>query len=113
ITGVNFASQSFVYDGTAKSLTATGLPAGTSVSYQNNGRTAVGSQTVTATVTGSGYEPLVLTAALTVTAGTRTVSLSPVGGKVYGDAPFSLTATSSSGEPVQYSSSNPAVAEVS
>src|SRR5690606_34455258 len=68
---------------------------------------------LTATVTGAGYEPLVLTGELTITAGTRSVSLAAIPGKVYGDAAFSLTAGGSSGEPLQYSSSNPSVAEVS
>ncbi len=114
ITGVTLPSQSFAYDGTAKSLSIAGsLPAGASVSYQNNGRTATGSQTVTATITAANYEPLVLTGELTVTAGTRTLSFPPIAGKVYGDTPFNLTASSSSGEPLQYSSSNTSVAEVS
>ena len=67
ITGVEFNSQEFEYDGTAHSLSISGtLPTGTSVSYENNSRSAVGSQEVTATISGTGYETLVLHATLTI-----------------------------------------------
>ncbi|SFU20892.1 Putative Ig domain-containing protein, partial [Algoriphagus locisalis] len=73
ITGVTFEDESFVYDGTAKSLAISGtLPAGTSVSYADNSRTDVGSQEVTATISGSNYTTLVLTADLTITPATIT-----------------------------------------
>src|SRR5690606_27803628 len=62
ITGVTFGNASFVYDGTAKSLAISGtLPAGTDVVYDNNSRTDIGVQQVTATVSGSNYQELVLT----------------------------------------------------
>ncbi|WP_439487427.1 MBG domain-containing protein, partial [Algoriphagus sp.] len=68
VSGITFEDGSFVFDGTAKSLAITGtLPAGTSVAYTNNSRTEVGTQEVTATITGSNYNTLVLTADLTVT----------------------------------------------
>ncbi|MDE0561265.1 MBG domain-containing protein [Algoriphagus sp. NF] len=68
ITGITFTGGSFVFDGSAKSLAITGtLPTGTSVAYTNNGRTDVGTQEVTATITGSNYNTLVLTADLTIT----------------------------------------------
>src|SRR5690606_37634566 len=67
ITGVTLADGSFAYDGTAKSLAVSGaLPAGTTVSYTNNSRTAVGSQAVMATISGDNYEPLEVTATLVV-----------------------------------------------
>ena len=43
---------------------------------------------------------------------TNTISFDPLPDKSYGDAPFQLSATSSSGLPVNYISSNPSVAEV-
>ncbi|MDN3205988.1 hypothetical protein, partial [Algoriphagus sediminis] len=59
---------SFVFDGTEKSIVISGtLPAGTSVAYTNNSRTNVGTQEVTATITGSNFNDLVLTADLTIT----------------------------------------------
>jgi gliding motility-associated-like protein len=73
VTGITFDDENFVYDGTTKSLTIAGaLPLGTSVAYGNNSRTDVGSQTVTATITGSNYEDLILTASLTITPATVT-----------------------------------------
>ncbi|MCL4641705.1 MAG: Ig-like domain-containing protein, partial [Olivibacter sp.] len=68
ITGITLDDGSFVYDGTAKSLAIAGtLPAGTSVSYENNSRTDVGTQEVTATISGDNYETLILKANLTIT----------------------------------------------
>ncbi|RAI88307.1 MBG domain-containing protein [Algoriphagus yeomjeoni] len=68
ITGITMADGSFVYDGTAKSLAITGtLPTGTFVLYTNNSRTDVGTQEVTATISGSNYMNLVLMADLTIT----------------------------------------------
>ncbi|WP_298152512.1 YDG domain-containing protein [Flavobacterium sp.] len=43
----------------------------------------------------------------------QTITFNPLANKVYGDAPFQLTATASSGLTVSYISSNPAVATVS
>src|SRR5690606_13936857 len=73
ITGIDFEDDTFVYDGLAKSLAIAGtLPQGTSVAYTNNSRTAVGTQTVTATITGSNYSTLELFAELTITPATIT-----------------------------------------
>src|SRR5690606_18204601 len=73
ITGVNFNDASFVYDGTAKSLAISGtLPVGTDVVYNNNNRTNAGTQQVTATISGSNYQELVLTAELEITKATIT-----------------------------------------
>ncbi|TJY65521.1 PKD domain-containing protein [Sphingobacterium alkalisoli] len=89
-TGVTLDDASFVYDGTAKSLAITGtLPAGTSVTYTDNSRTDVGSQEVTATITGSNFTTLVLTADLTVTPATVT-------GITFEDASFVFDGTAKS-----------------
>src|SRR5690606_18950284 len=73
ITGITFSEASFVYDGTAKSLAISGtLPAGTDVTYSNNDRTDVGVQQVTATISGSNYQELVLSAELEITPATIT-----------------------------------------
>src|SRR5690606_40058457 len=67
VTDITFADDSFVFDGTAKSLAVTGtLPDGTSVDYADNSRMDVGTQEVTATISGSNYETLVLTANLRI-----------------------------------------------
>src|SRR5690606_15059096 len=71
ITGVTFNDASFVYDSTAKSLAISGtLPVGTGVVYNNNNRTNAGTQQVTATISGSNYQELVLTAELEITKAT-------------------------------------------
>jgi len=113
ITGITLEDESFVYDGTAKSLAITGdLPPGTSVSYTNNSRTGAGTQEVTATVSGDNYEDLVLTAALTVTAATRSIEFPAISAKAYGDADFNVGATASTGEEVSYTSSDMGVAKI-
>ncbi|QVY64266.1 MBG domain-containing protein [Polaribacter sp. Q13] len=73
LSNLAFTSKSFEYDGTSKSLSIIGsLPTGTSVSYVNNAKTAVGTYNVTATISGANYQDLVLTANLTVTNATLT-----------------------------------------
>src|SRR5690606_29956745 len=90
ITGVNFNDASFVYDGTAKSLAINGtLPVGTDVVYDNNNRTNAGTQQVTATISGSNYQELVLTAELEITKATIT-------GITFSDASFVYDGTAKS-----------------
>ncbi|MDO9552978.1 MBG domain-containing protein, partial [Rhodonellum sp.] len=68
IEDIDFENGSYVFDGTSKSLVIVGnLPEGTSVSYSENSRAEVGSQEVTATITGDNYTTLVLTANLEIT----------------------------------------------
>lgn len=108
---VKFVNRSFVYDGDEKSLTITDtLPTGTNVTYTNNGRTDVGSQIVTVTISGSNYQTLVLTAELAVTRATQTITLvAPP--EVSRDAgTVQLEVSSSSGLPVTLSLDDPLVA---
>ena len=113
ITGITFEDDSFVYDGTAKSLAIKGtLPDGVVIEYVNNSRTDAGTQEVTATLSGDNYETLVLTADLTVTPTEQTLVFPPLPEKIYGDPNFDAGATASSGEAVSYTSSNPSVAEI-
>ena len=51
VSNVKFNDASFIYDGTAKSLSVTNLPNGVKVTYTNNNQTEVGVYTVTATIT--------------------------------------------------------------
>ncbi|MBR0439379.1 MAG: hypothetical protein IJK27_01280 [Bacilli bacterium] len=68
ITGVTFEDKEFQYDGNSHSLAISGeLPSGVSVTYSNNEKTNSGSYTVTAKLSGTGYESLTLTATLTIT----------------------------------------------
>ena len=68
ITGITFNDQTYEYDGKSHSLAISGeLPTGVTVSYSGNGKTDSGTYTVTATLSGEGYETLVLKAKLTIT----------------------------------------------
>ncbi|HWK55829.1 MAG TPA: Ig-like domain-containing protein [Parapedobacter sp.] len=105
VTGITLKDSSFVYDGTAKSLTIDGtLPEGTTVSYTDNSRTDVGTQEVTATVSGDNYETLVLTADLTITPATITGITLKDSSFVYDGTARSLTidGTLSEGTTVSY-----------
>lgn len=69
IENINFDSKTVVYDGNSHSLEIVGeLPEGTYVEYSNNAQYNAGTYEVTATIRdGYGnYEPLVLTATLTI-----------------------------------------------
>uniref|UniRef100_UPI0025E178AB T9SS type B sorting domain-containing protein n=1 Tax=Algoriphagus sp. TaxID=1872435 RepID=UPI0025E178AB len=95
ITGVTFVDGIFVFDGTAKSLAIAGtLPAGTSVAYTNNSRTNVGTQEVTASISGSNFTSLVLTADLTITQADLVVTVDQGQNKLFGqlDPEFTFTA---------------------
>jgi gliding motility-associated-like protein len=114
VSDITFVDGSFVYDGTAKSLTIVGtLPAGTNVSYENNSRTDVGTQEVTATISGNNYTQLILKATLHIRPVERRIDFEELSEKTYGDSDFDLRATANSGEAISYSSSNTAVATVS
>ncbi|MFC6100210.1 Ig-like domain-containing protein [Olivibacter domesticus] len=114
ITGVTLEDSSFVYDGTAKSLSIDGtLPEGTTVNYDNNSRTDVGTQEVTATVSGENYTQLILKANLNVRPVERSIDFAALPEKTYGDSDFDAHATTNSGELISYSSSNTGVATIS
>ena len=73
ITGITFESKKFDYDGNEHQITITGqLPEGTSVSYSSNvsgitnKATNVGKYEIKATISGSGYKTLELTAILQI-----------------------------------------------
>ena len=67
ITGITFENKTFTYDGTEKKIEITGtLPQGVSVSYTNNTATDAGTYNATASMTGEGYNPLTLSATLTI-----------------------------------------------
>src|SRR5690606_16982082 len=114
ITGLVYENTSFTYDGTEHILSLAGdLPAGVSVTYENNGRTHVGRQTVKALIDGHGnYQNQVLEAILTVLPATRALDFPPLPETTYGDAAFNAGATATSGEAIVYISSHPDVAEV-
>lgn len=96
ITGISFEDESFVYDGTAKSLEITGtLPAGASVTYTNNSRTDVGSQEVMATISSSNFTSFDLTADLSITPATLDIVADPDQNKLFGESDPELTYSAS------------------
>lgn len=67
IVGVTFDDQTVFYDEQPHEITVSGaLPQGVTVSYNNNVATDVGEYTATATLSGEGYNTLILTAKLTI-----------------------------------------------
>ena len=70
-SGITMADASFVYDGTAKSLTATNTK-GMEMTYTNNGKIEAGTYTVTATIDDASYSGS-KTATLTITRKEMTV----------------------------------------
>ena len=76
-TGVTFDDVTTTYDGTAKTLAVSGLPTGAQVSYdKETSYTNAGEYTVTATVTLVNYNPVELTATLTIEKRELTVAFS-------------------------------------
>ena len=65
--GITFVDQSISYDGKVHSLVAQGVPDFATVTYSNNGKTAIGSYDVTATIEAEHYQTLILKAKLTIT----------------------------------------------
>ncbi|WP_188752688.1 BspA family leucine-rich repeat surface protein [Parapedobacter defluvii] len=113
ITGMVFTGRRFVYDGLEHTLSVTGeLPEGASVRYENNGRINAGSQQVTATIEGEGYETLVLTATLTIAPAERTIIFPELAEKVYGDDDFDGRAMASSEERIIYTTGDATVAAI-
>ena len=77
LSGITFTDESVTYDGAAHSILVDGtLPAGVTVDYVGNGKTAVGTYEVTAKFYHNGEElaDSALTATLTITKGTYDMS---------------------------------------
>ena len=67
ITGITYVSKAFTYDGQEKVLLITGtLPDGADVAYTSNKGTNANTYAATATISGTNYNQLVLTATLTI-----------------------------------------------
>jgi alpha-tubulin suppressor-like RCC1 family protein len=113
---VQLGSLSQTYDGTAKSASYTTTPTGLTATLTYNGSSApptnAGSYTVIGQITSAGYAGLA-TNTLVIAKAAQTINFGPVYDVVIGDPPRTLTATASSGLPVSYVSSVPAVASVS
>ncbi|TDN83870.1 hypothetical protein DET49_12070 [Salegentibacter sp. 24] len=103
IEGVVFENESFIYDGSTKSITVSGLPQGASVSYDNNGKTNAGNYTVVATISSANSLDKVLSAQLVITKAPQEIRFDALENRYQRDGYFQLDALSSSGLPVVYS----------
>ena len=86
---IKFESQSFVYDGTAKSIYISNKPEGASVTYIGNEIVDAGEHTVTATITKENYNPLTLTAKMVISKGDFVFEFANAT-KVYDGTPLSM-----------------------
>jgi hypothetical protein len=113
---VTLSGLTHTYDGGYKSVNVATVPVGLAVTTTYNGNattpTEAGSYQVVATVTSALYTGEA-TGTMTVSKADQTVSLDPFGTKTLGDAPFQVTASSSSGLPLNYSSSDSSIADIS
>ncbi len=122
LAGVTLAPTTVTYDGQPHALAVQHLPASARVRYTIQrdggepmaGNTAAdaGTYTVTARIELEGYDDLTLNARLVIAPAVRTLDFPAISNKVFGDDDFRAGATSSSGEEVTYTSSNPAVADI-
>ena len=106
ITGLSLPSRTFIYDGTLKSLAIQGtIPADAVVTYTNNDKINVGVYQVTAVVDyGASYEPLTLTATLTIVKADQVIDFDAPAEVLLEDTPtLQLIATASSSLPVTFS----------
>jgi hypothetical protein len=111
----------FTLNGTASSgLAVSYVSSNTSVATVSGNTvtiTGVGSTTITASQDGNGNynaaSPVSRSFNVTGSLTNQTITFGALSGKTYGDAPFTLNGTASSGLSVSYSSSNTAVATVS
>lgn len=102
---VTFDSETFMYDGTEKTLTIKGAPAGAEIAYTNASQTNAGTYSVQAVVTCDGYKPLTLKATLTITKATLSGISAEATQKVDADTNLHLpayTGTLPEGVTVQY-----------
>jgi hypothetical protein len=115
LTPVFSGITSPTYDGTEKSLSAATTPT-TIVNLTYDGSatapTSVGIYEVVATVIDANYEGSATTS-LMIGRAAQTITFASLSAKTYGDAPFNLAATTTSGLAVAYVSSNTSVATVS
>ncbi|MEN7548784.1 SBBP repeat-containing protein [Rapidithrix thailandica] len=106
LAGVTFSDASYTYDGSERSLVVEGLPAGASVTYQNNEQTNAGSYTVNAMLDPgvASCSPVTLTATLTIEKAPQEIIFTEIPDKTIAQNPFQLEATGgSSGLPVIFS----------
>ena len=103
---VTLANLMHTYNGSAKSATATTVPANLTVDLRYNGeQTApyqIGNHEVTAVITDELYEGSA-SGTLVIEAIPQTITFDPLPDRTFGDAAFALSANSDSGLPVSFS----------
>lgn len=115
---VTLSNLAQTYNGSAKSVTVTTVPAGLNytVTYGDGVSTTpptnAGDYAVVATIVDP-VETGSVSGTLVISKATQTITFAALSAKTFGDAPFGLTATSSSGLPIAYTSSVNTVATVS
>jgi hypothetical protein len=118
LTSKTFGDAPFILSGTSSSgLALTYTSSNTSVAtVSGNTVTIVGAGTANITAKQAGnsnYNPAVdVTQSLIVNKASQTITFTSLANKTFGDAPFTLSGTSSSGLAVTYTSSNTSVATV-
>ena len=97
-----------VYNGSAHNVSVATSPAnltGVSVTYSGSAAapTNVGNYAVVASLTNANYQAANATGTLVITKGNQTITFGTLANKVFGDVPFTVSATASSGLPVSFS----------
>jgi beta-lactamase superfamily II metal-dependent hydrolase len=105
---ISLSNLSHVYDGTAKNAIASTNPAGLSgitITYNGSATlpTNAGSYAVVASLTNSNYSAPDATGSLSVAKASQTITFDQPASRTYGDAPFTIDASSSSGLPITFS----------
>lgn len=100
---ISLAGLTQVYDGTPRLVTATTTPAGLAVQVTYNGSPTppvnAGTFAVSAVIVDANYQGTTATS-LIVAKASQTLSFGPLPARVFGDAPFAVSASSSAGLPV-------------
>ncbi len=101
------------YSGFVNGENSTSLTASPTASTTATAASAVGSYAITvAGAVAANYQITYVNGVLTIGQNSPAITFNALPAKVYGDADFNLSATSTSGLPVTFSSSNPTVATV-
>ncbi len=102
---VTLSNLNHIYDGTGKAATATTNPIGLTVVLTYNGSATLpinaGSYAVLATISDTNYQGST-TGTLIIAKADQTITFAVLPDKVYGDIPFNITATASSGLTVTF-----------
>ena len=113
---VTLGSLSATYSGTAKSATATTSPAALPVVFTYDGSstapTNAGTYAVVGTINHANYTGSA-SGSLVIAKADQTIVFSTLAAKTFGTAPFTVSATASSGLPVSFASATSSVATVS